>query len=199
MIHFAYIQDFLVKEEAKFRRGYVPCQPRNYYGAGDPTLYTAIGASGVTIATGVDLGQHSYPELAAWGLETRILEIFAPYFGKKKAVAIRALHAAPFSISAEDVEATDHAVHHGYMRQYVIPTYEKASGASYAELPKQAQAVIMSLIYQKGPAGVKKDWPKTWGYLVAQDWEAASRELLSGFTQYKKRRAEEGRLLAEIL
>lgn len=56
----------------------------------------------------------------------------------------------------------------------------------------------MSVCFQKGCSGVRKDWPKLWSHLIALAWHDAARELLTGFTQYRQRRAKEGKLLLEI-
>lgn len=199
-----YISSFLSKVEgSRQTRGYVPCHKKsggtaNYRGQGDPAGYTAMGASGVTIATGCDLGQTSVELLGSYNLAPSIIDDFSPYIGLKKSAALAALHAAPLTISEQAAEATDMAVHLGYLRRFVIPTYENDSGRIFAMLPKQAQAVIMSLIFQKGAGGVRREWPKTWKHLCSQDWEAAAHELLTGFTQYRERRRTEGRLLLEI-
>lgn len=217
-IDLAYIDEFLARVEGPCQRcGYVPARRlcdgrgRNYIGAdgvtapgvphaasGDPAAFAAMGASGVTIATGCDLGQTDAGTLAAYGLDAGIATRFGPYLGRRKAAALKALHIQPLRLGEAEARAVDAAVHAGYLRRHVIPAWERAAPAAFAELPREAQAVIMSCCFQKGCGGVRRDWPKLWGHLIRLDWQAAANELTRGFTQYRERRAAEGRLLATL-
>lgn len=218
MADIAYISDFLTRVEGpRQRRGYVPSRRlsdgkgRNYIGpdgaeplgaqfpaTGNPAGFEAMGASGVTIATGCDLGQTDAATLRGYGLAEAIIRQFTPYLGLKKSAALTKLFAAPLGISTTDATATDHAVHAGYLNRYVRPAYDRDSDVPFDDLPPQAQAVIFSCCFQKGCGGVRRDWPKTWRYFITQNWRAGARELLHGFRQYAQRRAMEGRLLTEL-
>ncbi len=203
MADIEYISDFLNTpgvEGKRQTRGYIPAYPGNFTGAQgqNPTRYKAIGASGVTIATGCDLGQTDVPTLHAYGLSDAIVNSLIPYIGLKTSRAIVKLAQLPLSISPDAAAEIDHCVHRGYLDRYVRPAYGKASDTNFDDLPKQAQAVIFSCCFQKGCGGVRRDWPKLWGYLTRQDWSKATHELKYGFTQYKARRRIEGELLAEI-
>lgn len=207
-----YISNFLNRDGVEGPRvfvGYIPCYIRgtnrtksqNFKGLPNqkPENYEAMGASGVTIATGVDLGQTDAVSLAEYGVSLSLIDVLSPYIGLKKDSAIRKLSQMPLRINPSDAEELDTCIHNGYLRRYVRPAYNSSSSVSFDDLPKQAQAVVFSVCYQKGCAGVRKDWPKTWSYLTSQDWAAASRELKNGFTQYKLRRRIEGELLEELL
>lgn len=203
MAQLDYINDFLNRqgvEGPRQLRGYIPARPGNFYGNANqrPDTYTVIGVSGVTIATGCDLGQTDAATLQSYGLPLAIVNQLRPYLGQKSAAAIAKLSALPLTIAADTAALLDECVHAGYLQRYVAPAYKKASGADFDTLPKQAQAVVFSVCYQKGCGGVRRDWPKLWGYLVAQDWCAASKELRTGFTLYKLRRRIEGDLLQEL-
>lgn len=206
MADIKYISEFLTRVEGpRQTRGYIPCFVRtggtaNYKGDADPGIYTVMGASGVTIATGCDLGQTTLDTLREYGIHKQaLLQTLVPYIGLKKSAAINALYKKPLMISMEDAEIIDHAVHGGYLDKYVRPAYDRDSSVKFDDLPKQAQAVVMSLCFQKGCGGVRRDWPKTWKYLTTQNWAAASHELQYGFTQYKNRRRIEGQLLEELV
>lgn len=201
-VNIPYISAFLNTpgvEGSRQTRGYIPAKPGNFTGAAgqDPGAYVAIGASGVTIATGCDLGQTDADTMLGYGLESSIVNQLRPYFRLKKGDAIMKLSRLPLVVSASVAAEIDHAVHCGYLR-YVESAYDTASSVKFADLPNQAQAVVFSLCFQKGCTGVRNDWPVVWGHLVRQDWRAASRELLHGFTQYKLRRNIEGELLKEL-
>lgn len=204
MLDMVYITDFLKRVEGFFVKLYIPCFLRtggtaNYFGGPNPGNYIAMGASGCTVGIGCDLGQTDAKTLRSYGCAENVVQIFMPYYGKKKNAAINILHAKPLAVSQDVAEALTLAVHEGYLAQNVRPAYEKKSKVRFDSLPKQAQAVVMSVCYQKGAGGVQRDWPKTWRYLTTQDWASAARELKNGFTQYKSRRRIEGALLEELL
>lgn len=206
MADIAFISDFLAKVEGpRQTAGYIPCFARtggtaNYRGGPNPGNYTAMGASGVTIATGCDLGQTDIATLKGYGVNDNfLLEILKPYIGLKKNAAIQKLHQSPLAISSAHAELLDHSVHGGYLDRYARPAYEKKSRVKFDDLPLQAQAVVMSVCFQKGCGGVARDWPKLWGYLTTQNWKSAAYELKHGFKQYTTRRKIEGALLEELL
>jgi len=201
--HLDYINDFLNRpgvEGPRQLRGYIPARPGNFYGNANqrPDTYTVIGVSGVTIATGCDLGQTDASTLQAYGVPLAIINQLRPYLGLKSSAAIAKLSALPLTIAPDTAALLDECVHAGYLLRYVEPAYNKASAVPFADLPKQAQAVVFSTCYQKGCGGVRRDWPRLWGYLTTQNWCAASKELRTGFSQYKLRRKIEGGLLQEL-
>lgn len=204
MVNLAFISDFLATVEGPRQTvGYIPCNKKgggtaNYKGGPNPGLYSAMGASGVTIATGCDLGQTDAATLSSYGLDQSIIPLFTPYFGKKRDVAIWALYNDPLVISKDAAIATDRAVHKGYLDRFVRPAFEADSGACFDNLPKEAQAVVMSICFQKGVGGTRRGAPKTWRLLCALDWPAAANELIHGFVQYRNRRRLEGELLLRI-
>lgn len=204
MIEMEYITEFLKRVEGWHTRLYIPCYKKtggsaNYFGGPHPEEYTAMGASGCTVGMGCDLGQTDEKTLLGYGLEPAIVAMFKPYLGKKKDAAIKALHEHPLEVPSGVVQELTMAVHRGYLEKYVKPAYALKSRVLFDSLPKQAQAVIMSVCYQKGCGGVRRDWPKLWGYLITQNWAAAAKELKTGFNQYKTRRKIEGELLEELI
>lgn len=204
MANIAYISEFLKRVEGSFTRLYIPCFKKtggsaNYFGGANPENYTAMGASGCTIGVGCDLGQTNGAELLEYGLDPAIADIFDPYYGKKRDVAIRALHKSPLTVSQTVADAMSYAVHTGYLNKYARPAYDKDAKIKFDNLPLQAQAVVMSVCYQKGVGGVRRDWPRTWRYLTSGDWMRAASELKFGFSSYVGRRRIEGELLEELL
>ena len=181
--------------------GYIPCRQGNFRGKPnqEPSKYVAFGVSGVTIATGVDLGQTDVKSLKGYGVPDDLIAKLEPYIGLKQAAALYKLAEIPLSISQEDASLLDTCVHTGYLDRYVRPTYERDANFPFDVLPKQAQAVVFSMVYQLGAAGVKKRAPKTWAYLTSRNWTAASNELMHCFGgDYKLRREIEGKLLKEL-
>lgn len=186
--------------------GYIPCNSRwkagktaDYKGEGDPDGFEVMGASGVTIATGVDLGQTDQSTLRKIGVPDGIVNQLIPYIGKKRNEAIITLHRMPLTVSPETAETLDHCVHAHHL-SLISRRYDRDAGkGAFDFAPWQAQAVIYSLLYQHGTGGASK-FPKTWRALVAQDWLAAALELLSdNWPAYLNRRHDEGALLMEAV
>lgn len=205
MADISYISNFLTKVEGPRQTvGYIPCFIKgggtaNYKGGANPDRYTAMGASGVTIATGCDLGQTDIESLRGYGIHSiALLDKLLPYIGLKKHSAIAALHRHPLEITVEQAEMLDHAVHGGYLLRYVKPAYDRASTVKFDDLPPQGQAMIMSICFQKGVGGTKRDYPQLWSHLVKGDWRAAARILANDSSQYRTRRRIEGKLLEEL-
>lgn len=165
---------------------------------GEPSEFTAMDSSGVTIGTGIDLGAYSASQLLGYGLPAPIVNPLRPYFGLKRADALAILYRTPLVISPETAALLDEAVICGDCKAYIAPAYERDSGVSFESLPAQAQAVIFSVLYQYGVAGWKKFAPITWGHLCRQEWCEAADELMTGFKPYADRRRTEGELLKEL-
>ena len=183
-------------------RGYVPCAltsggSRNYTGYDAPDGYVPMGVSGVTVATGCDLGQQTAQSLDGVGRD--LLRKLAPYLGKRKRAALAALHALPLALTGMEADRVDTVVMSRYIRLSAA-RYDRDAGAeAFASLPWQAQAVIHSLLFQRG-TGSPKNYPHTWKALVGRDWSGASERLRNGalWTGYRERRRLEGELLREV-
>lgn len=197
-IHTAYIRSFLTRWESRQTAAYIPCQRRNYLGRGayDYALYgPVIGVSGVTVGTGLDLGQQSTADLRRMGVPQALVARFLSYLGKRKMDAVHALHDFPLTLSDAECDSLDAAVHADYIAR-AAALYDAEAEMPLRDCPAEAQAVIVSLFYQLGAGRTR--YPKTWRLLCEADWPGAARELQTGFTRYANRRADEGRLLAVL-
>lgn len=204
-VHTDTISAWLSRFEGRELTAYVPCQRRNDTGrAGRTGLAVCgpvIGASGVTIGSGLDLGQQRLADLERMNIPPELRQRFRPYLGKRREAARAALAAAPLAITEAQCAALDAAVHGDYIRR-AGAVYESragnAGGAPFAHLPPQAQTVIVSLHYHLGRYDGDPGYPVLWGHLIRNDWASAARELQTGFRRFASRRAREGRLLAEL-
>lgn len=70
-----------------------------------------VGHSGVTIASGFDLGSKSVGDLKALGLPTALVETLTPYLGLKLQDAVNKLSEKPLSISGADAALISSAAH----------------------------------------------------------------------------------------
>ena len=184
-----YIRATLERFEGRgIARGYVPTKKG-----------TPLGVSGVTIGTGVDLGQQTTAGLLDMGVPHSVVIKFLPYIGLKTIAAVKAIQAQPLTLTALEVKALDGAVIGRYVRD-IEARYNKDNPASpFADLPPEAQAVLVSILYQRG-LGSPKNYPNTWKLLLAGDWPGAAAKLCNGalWDGYQTRRAAEGKLLKRI-
>ena len=158
----------------------------------------AVSKSGVTIATGFDLGQRSESDLQQLQLGASLMAKLKPYLGLKGAAAQAALKQTPLSISTTEAEAIDKAVKLAHVRQ-LKTKYNTAAGneKKFDELPSQAQTVITSVSFQYGiHLGIKA--PKFWKAATTQDWPEAAKVLRSFGDAYPTRRRKEAMLLEAI-
>ncbi|MCD7984146.1 MAG: pesticin C-terminus-like muramidase [Desulfovibrio sp.] len=201
-VHTDFISAFLTRMEERHCVAYIPCRRKNFDGhnkaadCGDP-----VGQSGVTVGAGLDLGQQSEADLRRMGLDPELIGLFRPYLGKKRHDAVLALSRATLTVSEEQCDAVNRAVHGDYIRRAADLYDRSTESRSFAEQPQEAQAVIVSLFYQLGsPFPVKNHsgYPALYGRLCRGDWRAAARELKTGFRNYASRRRQEGELLEGI-
>ena len=209
MIHIDKINEVLNRdyfEGPQMHRGYIPCNiagggTSNYKGGARPERYIPMGASGVTVATGVDLGQTSAAELESMGVPREIIAKLRPYIGLQKTKAVMALYNRPFVLTKAEADVLD-AKMHGHHVEMIARRYDKDAGeGAFETLPWQAQAVIFSLLYQCGCTGGPKKDPATWRALCQKNWLTASKRLMTReyWSGYSNRRRAEGQILAELL
>lgn len=204
-IHFREISDVLHRFEGEQQlRGYIPCDlttggTANYTGGPNPERYLPMGVSGVTIGTGVDLGQTDARTLRGMGIPDAVISLLTPYLGKRNAAAVTALHERPLSVGKAEANLLDAAMLNHHVNK-ISARYDRNAGeGAFAALPWQAQAVIVSIQYQRGVNSPSK-YPNTWAALVRQDWADAAARLQNGslWSGYQSRRAAEGRILEEL-
>ena len=214
-----FIDGFLRRVEGYMLRGYIPCKRlsdgkgKNYVGppgtppdgvqfaaTGQAWEFAAMGASGVTIATGVDLGQTGRATLVGYGLAAEYADLYLPYYGKKRDEALSALHEKPLIVSEECAKATDTALHTGYLQGVIRRYNQDGPKTPFESLPREAQAAIFSLLYQNGCSGGPKKNPGAWQSLVAGNWVKAAGVFMaaSQWQGYQDRRKSEGKLLLEV-
>lgn len=197
-IHYDFITAFLTKWERRKLQGYVPCRPGgNYIGSGSYVGCEPIMSSGVTIGTGVDLGQQTEAYLTSIGIPAELVDKLRPYLRKRRHDALEALYQKPLYITDAECDALDTAVHADYTER-VAKLYDSRSVIPFSKIPRNAQAAIVSLFYHKGDP---KSYPKTWEALITQDWKTASAKLRNGSLwkgPFDARRADEGLLLAQL-
>jgi len=156
------------------------------------------GRSGVTIATGFDIGQISYNEdLLALKLPDNLTLRLKPYVGEKLEDARRILDKFPLVVTKDEADLIDAAV----WRQIIgvlARGYTQNTGRELVALPKIPLTVICSLAWNGG-ANFRTKWPRAWDWIKQENWPALQYELenfypnpttAAGLIARRKREAE---------
>lgn len=137
--------------------GYVPSQNGE-----------VIGNSGVTIANGLDLGQHTKEDLERIGIPKKLIELFSPYLGLKRDEAVRKLEKQPLSLSEEQAEIVRETVFDDLSRS-AKNWYNSHSDTDWNSLSSQQQTVVSSILHQYGTS-TTRGAPQTKQSMLEGDW-----------------------------
>lgn len=126
--------------------------------AGGKTTLVGNSKSGVTVGTGVDLGQQDATvygkRLRAAGASEDLIKKLTPYMGLKRAEACRYLRAHPLTITKDEAELIDKEMKSAHLSeaktQYANATKGIANAPKFGELSQAEQTVLMSRKYQDG-------------------------------------------------
>lgn len=152
--------------------------------------------SGVTIASGVDLGARSIQGLLSLGLPDYIVAQLAPYCGFKRYDAIAKLRNAPLKLSEEECKLLDHCVRRRRLK-LLEARWAKAAKQPWSYLSTAQRTVLVSVSFQYGSMPVK--CPKFWALVTAGNWKGAISELRNFGDNYRSRRELEADLLEDDL
>lgn len=160
-----------------------------------------VSKSGVTIATGFDLGPRSEAELNNLGLPILLIAKLKPYLGKKSQDAVDYLRTNPLRITLEEGKSIDKAVRSSHINSLKIKYFASIHNTEkkdFFNLPTEAQTVIASVSFQYG-FNLDTATPKFWKAVASQDWKEAVK-VLEGFNDhYPSRRRMEAALLGKIV
>jgi len=154
----------------------------------------ANSQSGVTVATGVDLGQIDAAKLAGLAVPPGLKKRLGPYLGLKRQAAAAVLAAQPLTITAAESDQLDQAIRAPIVAA-LQAAYAKAAGVAFDTLPDAVQTVLASVAFQYGPALATRT-PSFWKHAVDQDWPALRHELENFDDRYPTRRHKEAAYLA---
>jgi len=193
-----YNVDFVVLEQSeKFTvDGYVPSctaksiKNKNPVCAGK-SVGDAIGKSGVTIGTGVDLGQMNDYDLKRLKLPDHIYKTLKPYLGKRGAAAQKL---AKLQLTSTDAKILSDRIKDKII-SIIIKRYEDKSGKVFNSLSQNIQTAIVDYFYQYGQNSMLSDPHKNlWDSIINGNWEKAI-DFLNEQTMYKERRKTEAELI----
>ena len=155
------------------------------------------GQSGVTIGTGIDIGQWDSTGLQNMGVSQDLIDLFEPYLGLTRDDAEEYLNNNPLTITDEQAAELDENFMQNYF-QPLINNYNAASDVNYEDLPTEAQTVIASVAYQYG-TDLASATPNFWQQVTTQDWQAGVDNLRGFGDDYSTRRNIEAHLLDDLL
>lgn len=154
--------------------------------------------SGVTVATGVDLGQRNQADLASLHLSATLVSLLSPYLGLTGQAAADFLENHPLILTPSQVAELDRAVHNQIYTQ-VATNYNNASDLSFWRLPSAVQTVIASVALQYGPnlhlPASQGGTPAFWAAVTEGRWQDAVDELRDFGDAYDTRRNLEADVL----
>ena len=195
MIDWKFIEEL---EGKNILHGYVPLD----------RLGNVIGQSGVTIGTGVDLGQMDRGELVtllrgepdSFNLLSKLL----PYVGIKTDSAINALKRKPLEITEGEAVLLSKVTKEKILKE-LVRKWTYYNHTDFYKLPDEAQTVLFSLAYNFG-SNLPERLPNTWDAFVRSsknnDWQLAVSFMMQFPSKNKEldnRRRREAFLLSNLL
>jgi len=180
---------FLQDVEGKESTTYIPMED------GKP-----IQNSGVTIGTGVDLGQQSEEKFRKLGLPDALINKLSPFFGKTKDKAAKALQEnGEVTLDDSEIMAIDKALKQSTLAE-TKKWFNKTNtvGQDWSDLSDRQQTVILSVRYNHGPKGA----PNFYRQVTSGDWSAAIDNLLNFYpsedNELHTRRVKEAQYLTGL-
>lgn len=177
--------DFIARLEGRRLKGYVPSK-----------------SSGVTVATGVDLGQRAARDIARFDLPEALTAKLSPYAGATGPAAEALLRRRPLRLTRAEASALDRAVRAdilGKLRaNYNAARRRLGLAGRFADIIPAARTVIASVAFQYGP-GLGRRTPKFWACVTTEDWPGTIAELRAFGDRYPTRRNKEADLLASAI
>lgn len=172
--------NFIMEQEGFETEGYVP--------------EAASSNSGVTIASGFDLGARNRNDLK--GLPKDIVKTLTPYLG------LKGMEAQNFLDNKELVITKDQAnIINEFAKKEAVKNlktkWERATKTSFDKLPKEKATVLASVAFQYGD--LESQTPNFWNQTTNNQWMEAYNNLLNFGDIYKSRRKREAEYLKAAL
>ncbi len=173
---------FISRLEGSTLKGYVP----------DPDG----SQSGVTIASGFDIGQRSAEEIKeAFSLE--LADKLLPYVGKIRQEAADLLEDTPLEVTAEEETQIANYCNASAETKLKFEWSNSSSLVEFETLEDACQTVVASVAFQYGNLRTKT--PNFWNQIISGDWHDALANLRHFGDKYPTRRNKEADLLEQWL
>lgn len=166
--------DFILEQEGFKTTGYVPDAENS--------------DSGVTIASGFDLGARKESDLK--GLPEEIIELLKPFLGFK---GVEASEIAPkLKVSDNQAKIINEFAKSTELAK-LKTKWQSATGTNFDDLPTEQATVLTSVAFQYGD--LESRTPNFWKQTTGGDWVGAYKNLLNFGDRYTSRRLDEAQLL----
>jgi LysM repeat protein len=172
--------DFIRRQEGFRLDGYVPD--------------LGFSMSGVTVGTGVDIGQMSVADIMALGIPQELKQKLAPYAGLIGQDAAYFLNNRPLHLTEYEANALDRVVTQNTVEGVARRFNTVAPGNSFAELPPEVRTVIADLAHQYG-SDLAQRMPNFWSDVTEGRWKSVMQKLRNFGDRYSTRRNAEADLL----
>jgi len=173
---------FITLMEGSKRNGYVP----------DPEHSN----SGVTIASGFDLGQRSASEITK-AFTPELADKLLPYVGMKKQAAVDFLMCNALSISESEEKEINSYSHLSAECRLLSQWRRSEVHCDFGQLASPCQTVIASVAFQYG--NLQERTPEFWQQVTSANWGKAVTNLRNFGDRYSRRRNLEADLLENWL
>lgn len=137
--------------------------------------------SGVTIASGFDLGARGLSDLS--GLPQDIIDLLTPYLGYKGAEAQEI--AGNLKVSDDQANIINE-FSKSEATSKLSQKWKEKTGQDFSDLPKNKATVIASVAFQYGDLATKA--PNFWRQVTSDDWDGAIKNLRDFKDSYGSRR-----------
>ncbi|AZG62758.1 pesticin C-terminus-like muramidase [Klebsiella pneumoniae] len=179
--------DFIQEKEGFSTSGYVPKGSD-----GNPD-----GNSGVTVGSGVDLGNRTSSSMINDGIDRTFAESLNAYFGLKGQDAQNQLNSNPLNLTYS--QATD--LSNFYINKFsttVASSFNNATSSKFSSLPLNTRTAIVSVAYQYG-TNLASATPNFWSQVTNGQWQEAINNLNNFGDAYPTRRRSEAALIQSDL
>ena len=170
--------DFILEQEGFETTGHVPDAKKSN--------------SGVTIASGFDLGARKLSDLK--GLPKDIIKLLEPFLGLRGIKAEK--RAGDLKVSKNQAKIINAFAKRTELAK-LKTRWKKATGTSLDKLPKEQATVLASVAFQYG--NLESKTPDFWRQTTSGDWAAAHKNLKNFRDNYHPRRKREAKYLAPSL
>ena len=167
--------DFILEQEGFETTGYVPDAENS--------------KSGVTIASGFDLGARKESDLK--GLPEEIIELLKPFLGF---TGVEASEIAPKLKVSDDQAKIINEFAKSTELAKLKTKWQNATGTNFDDLPTEQATVLTSVAFQYGD--LESRTPNFWKQTTSGDWVGAYKNLLNFGDRYESRRLNEAQLLS---
>lgn len=151
--------------------------------------------SGVTVASGFDLGQRSVEEIDD-NFDCELADKLAPYCGVTGHDAVNLIRERPLELSVDECNTINEYAHKQAVER-LLAAWDNDSDIEFNSLSDECQTVVASVAFQYGDLASRT--PNFWRQVTTGDWFAALSNLRKFGDAYKTRRNKEADLLESRL